>query len=391
MTLVKRREFITLAGWVGLTALSGCAPLRDKDSSSNFTSDPDLKKKHYPIVLSSNENPFGPCQEALKAGIRAVSMSSHLYTREQKDQLTHELADFHGLSSKEILLGCGAIELLKIAVDVFSSVRKPPIISDPVYEAINYYAGLRYIGAEKIAVKTEDAGHDLQRMLEAAYSYEGMLYLCNPCNPTGMIIDKKRITEFIDMVPEGVVVVVDEAYAEYVGPEFFSCMDLVRSGASNLIVVRTFSKIYGLAGLRVGYCAGNEKLIRAMAGHRLWNNINQAGLAAARAALKNQTWVDTMRRENERTKIYFCSGLKELGIDYIPSSTSFVLMSAGRSWEETHSYLYLKGSIVAGRKIPSLPGHIRISLGSREDMDHVLSVLQDFQSLNDPKISRAVI
>jgi len=390
MNQLKRREFITLAAGAGAAVLTGCTAEKSRQTLLDHSLAEPVKNR-FPIVLSSNENPFGPCPEALEAASRAVFNSSHLYAREKRDQLSREIADFYGLNSSEILLGCGAIELLKIATDVFCSARKPPIISYPVYEAMDYYAGLRYIGAERIPVKTEDAGHDLMRMLEAAYRYEGLIYLCNPCNPTGVTIGKERITEFIDLVPEGVIVVVDEAYAEYVGTDFFSCMNLVRSGAPNLIVVRTFSKIYGLAGLRVGYCAGNEELIRAMAGHRLWNNINQAGLAAARAALENQTWLEKMRRENELTKNYFCSGLKELGIDYIPSSTSFVLMSAGRSWEETHSYLYLKGSIVAGRKIPSLPGHIRISLGSRGDMNHVLSVLKDFQSLSDPKNSGVVI
>jgi histidinol-phosphate aminotransferase len=380
MTMVNRRDFITLAGCISLTALSGCSPVREKSPLNAEIANHASEINRFPIVLSSNENPFGPCPEAVEAASRAVLNSSHLYAREKRDQLTRDLAGFYDLDSKEILLGCGAIELLKIATDSFCSVRKPPIISSPVYEAIDYYAALRHIGPEKIPANTMDGGHDLFRMLEAAYTYQGLVYVCNPCNPTGTIIDKKTMTEFLDYVPDEVVVVVDEAYAEYVGPGFFSCMDFVRSGTPNLLVIRTFSKIYGLAGLRVGYCAGNEELIRFMAGHRLWNNINQAGLAAASAALKSQYWVEKVRRENDRIKRHFCTGLDEADIDYIPSSASFVLVSAGMTWEETHSFLRLRGGIVAGRRIPAMPGHVRISMGSMEDMDHLLSVLRDFKS-----------
>ena len=379
MDQIGRRKFLTLGACAGAAALAGCTAQRSGQALlDNSLAEP--VKKRFPIVLSSNENPLGPCPEAAQAASRAVLSSSHLYAREQRDQLTRDLAEFYELDSREILLGCGAIELLKIAADSFCSVRNPPIISSPVYEAIDYYAALRHIGPEIIPADAIHGGHDLFRMLEAAYTYQGLLYVCNPCNPTGTIIDKKTMTEFMDFVPDEVIVVVDEAYAEYVGPGFFSCMELVRSGTPNLLVIRTFSKIYGLAGLRVGYCAGNEELIRFMAGHRLWNNINQAGLAAAGAALKNQYWVEKARRENDRIKRRFCAGLDAAGIDYIPSSASFVLVSAGRTWEETHSFLRLRGGIVAGRRIPAMPGHVRISLGSMEDMDYTLSLLRNFKS-----------
>ena len=264
MTRLGRRMFLTLAGSAGLSAFSGCIGEKNPDSGTFAHYPSTLEKKRFPIVLSSNENPFGPSPEAVEAGINAVRNSSHLYSREHRDRFSRDLADHYRIGQGEMLLGCGAIELLKIATDVFCSPRNPPIISEPVYEAMDYYAGLRGIRPIKIPVRTIDMGQDLQVMLDAASSRDGLIYVCNPCNPTGRLIKKKELTDFIRQVPEGVITVIDEAYAEYVGPEFFSCMNLVRSGAPNLIVVRTFSKIYGLAGLRVGYCAGNEELIRAM-------------------------------------------------------------------------------------------------------------------------------
>ncbi|EFI35546.1 aminotransferase class I and II [Desulfonatronospira thiodismutans ASO3-1] len=376
-----RRDFLSLAAASGLVVLAGCATRqKDIETVNNADSSPLWQQDKKTIVLSSNENPFGASPAAMEAGMKALRDNASLYARENKDRFLNDLADFYGLDPGQILLGCGAIELLKIATDVFCSSKSPPVISDPVYEAISYYAPLRRIWPKRVPVKTRDAGHDLGTMLEAAKSYKGMLYVCNPCNPTGTLIGEKDLSQLIKEVPRETVVVVDEAYAEYVGSGFFSCMDLVRAGTPNLLVIRTFSKIYGLAGLRVGYCAGAKNIIQAMSGHALWNNINQAGLAAAHAALYEQSWVDKMCRENKRTRRNFCAGLEDLGIEYIPSRTSFVLLSTGRSWEETHNYLLLKGGVVAGRKIPSLPRYIRVSLGSDKDMEHVLSLLKNLQS-----------
>ncbi|HDR14930.1 MAG TPA: aminotransferase class I/II-fold pyridoxal phosphate-dependent enzyme [Desulfobacteraceae bacterium] len=377
---IGRRKFVALAGGACAAAFAGCIRFPGKASVPNVQLI-GAGKAQFPIILSSNENPLGPCPSAIEAGSKSVAVSSHRYAREQRDGLIMDLAEFYRLSRDQILLGCGAIELLKIAVDVFCSSDKPPIISDPVYEAIDYFAGLKHVHPLKIPAKSHDTGHDLEAMLEALYSRGGgMVYVCNPCNPTGGVLDSEELADFIVKAPRDVVVVVDEAYAEYVGPDFLSCFDYVRSGMPNLLVIRTFSKVYGLAGLRVGYCAGSRELLGAMAGHRLWNNINQAGAAAAREALNDQDWVERVRRENKKAKQMFCAGLKKLGVDYIPSKTSFVLLSARRPWEEIYAFLRSHG-IIGGRRIPSMPRHIRLSIGSSEEMAYCLKVLEKFVSL----------
>lgn len=359
-----------------MTALAGCARLAVPEPFP-AGKEPGAPVTGHPVVLSSNENPLGPPPSAVEAASNAVQTLSNRYAREQRDDLIHDLARFYGLDSNQVLLGCGAIELLKIAADVFASAGKPPVMSDPVYEALNYYAGLRYVRSVGVPAARAGTGHDLETMLSAVSIHGGMVYVCNPCNPTGTVLDKSELADFIRQVPGDVVIVVDEAYAEYVEPDFFSCIPLVRSGMPNLLVIRTFSKVYGMAGLRVGYCVGNSNLIAIMADHRLWNNINQAGAAAARAALRDRHWVEQVRRENRQTLRRFCVGLDRLGISYIPSCASYVLLTAGRPWAETYRYLKSRG-IIGGRYIPSMPLHIRMSIGSAGEMAYCLDVLQDF-------------
>lgn len=375
--MYNRRTFMTMAGGVSLAALTGCAR-KPGPAFYKVARDPLPVRDQFPIILNSNENPLGPCPSAIEAASRAVMDLSHRYAREHRERLVADLADFHSLNPDQILLGCGAIELLKIATDVFCSEGNLPIISDPVYEAIDYFAGLRHISPIKVPAGKGGTGHDLQAMLDAVYTSGGMVYVCNPCNPTGSVLGRKELVDFLRQIPEEVIVIVDEAYAEYVEPEFFSSLEYVRSGMPNLVVMRTFSKIYGLAGLRVGYCAGDRRLIGAMAGHRLWNNINQAGAAAAREALRDPSWADRVRRENEKTRSMFCRGLERLGIGYIPSRASYVLISPGVAWEEAHGHLKSRG-IMAGRKIPSMPLHVRVSIGSPAEMDYCIDVLKELR------------
>jgi histidinol-phosphate aminotransferase len=379
MKQIRRREFMAIAGGAGLAALTACTQVRMGLSSPGVSQNQGHEAaSSRPIALNSNENPLGPSKSAVEAGVKAVANSSHRYAIEQRDDLVMDLVRFHGLNPGQILLGCGAIELLKITADVFCSRGTPPIISDPVYEAIEYYAGLRVINPIKVPAGSHQNGHDLDAMLKAVRARGGMVYVCNPCNPTGGVLGKRDLNAFIRDVPGDAVILVDEAYAEYLGPEFFSCLDLVRSGIPNLLVIRTFSKVYGLAGLRVGYCAGDRRLINAMAGHRLWNNINQAGAAAAREALKDSRWSERVRRENEKTRETFCMGLEKAGIEFFPSKANYVLLSVGKPWEEIHGYLWTKG-ILGGRRIPSMPQHIRISIGSNDEMAYCLNVLEELK------------
>jgi histidinol-phosphate aminotransferase len=182
---------MAMAGGAGLAAITACAQGRMGLSSPG----PSHHQSHQPasslpIALNSNENPLGPCKSAVEAGVKAVANSSHRYALEQRDELVMDLVRFHGLNPGQILLGCGAIELLKITADIFCSPRTPPIISDPVYEAIAYFAGLRSINAIKVPAGNGEKGHELDAMLKRVHAGGDMVYVCNPCNPTGGVLGK---------------------------------------------------------------------------------------------------------------------------------------------------------------------------------------------------------
>lgn len=371
---LSRRRFIQLISGIGTGTLLGCAysPLHSSShGEAALVEDPKL---NFPFRLHSNENPYGPFPHAL-AAIQDIAAQSHRYTSDARVALREALAEHYRLDPRQILLGCGSIELLKIITEVFCSPSLPPIIAEPVYEAINYYASLKDTHPVKVPL-TKDFKHDLDQMVEACLKRESMVYICNPANPTGTILHKKAVKQFLDSVPEHIIVVVDEAYDEYVDrSDYESCIRYVKQGRPNVVVLRTFSKIYGLAGLRVGYAFGPKRLIRAMSSHRLWNNINQTGAAAALASFGDQHMVSAVRRKNAQVRQLFYEEVKKLNMEFIPSETSFVMINVKRASTEMIA-AFKEHHILIGRPIPSLPEHVRISLGTREEMKVFFNVLK---------------
>ena len=375
---LSRRRFIQLISGIGTGTLLGCAysPLNSSShSETGLTADQNVS---FPLRLHSNESPYGPFPQALEA-IYDSAQQTNRYTSDTRVALKNALAEHYRLNPKQVLLGCGSIELLKIITEVFSSPLVPPVIAEPIYEAIDYYASLRKIRPVKVPLNN-DFKHDLDRMAEACHKTARLVYLCNPANPTGTILSKKALKRFLSLVPENVIVVVDEAYAEYVGrSDFESCVRYVKEGRPNVIVLRTFSKLYGLAGLRVGYALGPKKLIRAMASNRLWNNINQAGAAAALASLGDKQMISLIRRKNAQVRKYFYEEARKLDLEFIRSETDFVMVNVNRSSAEIIA-AFKDHQILIGRRIPSLPEYVRITLGTRKEMIAFFNVLRNILS-----------
>lgn len=383
---LSRRRFIQLISGIGTGTLLGCAnnPLHSSSHrEAGFVND---RAINFPLYLNRNESPYGPFPQALEA-IHDIAPQANRYTSDTRVALRNALAEHYRLDPEQVLLGCGSIELLKITTDVFSSPLVPPLIAEPIYEAIEYYASLRKTHPAKVPL-TQDFKHDLNRMAEACHKRECLVYICNPANPTGTILSKKAIKRFLSLVPEHVIVAVDEAYAEYVDrSDFESCVRYVNEGRPNVIVLRTFSKLYGLAGLRVGYALGPKKLVQAMASHRLWNNINQTGAAAALASLGDEQMISVIRRKNAQVRNDFYEEVQKLGLEFIPSETDFVMVNVNRSAAEMIT-AFKEHQIHIGRRIPSLPEHIRITLGTRKEMSAFFTVLRDILKKSVSKIDK---
>ena len=371
---LSRRRFIKLISCTGAGAFFSYAYSPLYASSYDEAALIADRNINFPLRLHSNESPYTPFPQALEA-IHEIAQQANYYTGDTRFALRNALAEHYGLDPKKVLLGCGSIELLKIITEVFSSPLVPPVIAEPIYEAIEYYASLRKTNPVKVPL-TKDFKHDLDRMSEVCRKRQSIVYLCNPANPTGTTLHKGAVRRFLDLTPEHVIVVVDEAYAEYVDrPDYESCIRYVKQGRPNVIVLRTFSKIYGLAGLRVGYALGPTRLIQEMSSHRLWNNINQPGAAAALTSLGDQKMVSAIRRKTAQARQSFYDEMKKLNMEFIPSETSFVMFNCNRSSIEMIS-AFKEHQILIGRPIPSFPQHVRISLGTKKEMEVFFSVLK---------------
>ena len=324
-----------------------------------------------PTVLAYNENAFGMFPAARDAVVAAAA-NGNRYPKETSNALRDEIARHLGVDAEQVVLGSGSIEPLKIAVELFCDPRRGPVTAEPTFEAVVTYAGLDGITPIKVPL-TADHNLDLDRML-ASSAGAGLVYICNPNNPTANIVDKDALRSFLKDVPGDAHVLIDEAYHDWVdNPRYESCVRYVKEGR-NITVLRTFSKIYGLAGLRVGYAVTSKENAARMAARRLQNSLNTAGLAAARASLADQASATAMRERNKRIRAGFVKWLTEKGLKTIPSETNFVMIEIGKPVPPIIEALKARGFLV-GRLFPSMPTHLRVSLGTEDQMARFQPVL----------------
>src|SRR6266705_2794789 len=260
------------------------------------------------VRLSANENPYGPSPKALKAMNDAFNLSCR-YPDEHNDVLIDALAKLNGVNRDQILLGDGSGKILKLCAETFTGPKQGTlVVGDPTFEAIINNASAS--GAEVVKVPLTGAfNHDLPKMMDAAN--EGLIYVCNPNNPTASITPKNEVRDFITKTPRQTMILVDEAYYHYAdSPDYESVIPLVKDHL-NLIVSRTFSKIYGMAGLRCGYCVAQPETIKKMHGFQMWDSVNIMALAAASASLDDEAQVTNGRKMNSEAKSYTLSELEK--------------------------------------------------------------------------------
>jgi len=354
---LTRRSFV--ASSIGL-ALSSTLKAR---AGSNF--DEVIADKEE-LWLSRNESPYGLSPAAREAVRAAVEPKSFRYPVEEPKALEEAIAKRFGVEKENVLLGCGSIEILRMATETFCNSARAAVVAEPTFEAVVSTCPLVHARSIKINL-TSDYRHDLPRMLQASHG-AGMIFLCNPSNPAGTFIDKTDVERFVRKLPRGVVLLSDEAYADYVSrPDYESCLRYVKEELP-VVISRTFSKIYGMAGLRVGYAIGRKDLIKRMARRRLVNNPNQLATAAALAALKNDdTFVSRVRGLNNAVRDYVCQELSSMGLAFIPSETNFVMIGVGRPAKPLIEQLK-KRNVMVGRLFPSMPNHMRVTFGTMEEM-----------------------
>jgi len=327
-----------------------------------------------PVVrLSSNENPYGPSAAAVKAMTDGFSLAWR-YPDEYADMLADELARMNSVPVEQILLGDGSGEILKLCAAAFTARDKKIVIANPTFEAIARHAGVANAEVAKIEL-TPDYSHDLKRMLAAANG-AGLVYICNPNNPTASITPKAELSDFLAKLSPATIVLVDEAYHHYVETkDYESVIPLVKQ-YPNLIVARTFSKIYGMAGLRCGYCVTQRSNIGLMKTHQTWDSVNIMALVAALASVKDADHVPRGRKLNSEVKKSVCAELDTLGYHYIPSHANFMMIDLRREVRPVIEALRNRG-VEVGRLFPALPTFMRVTIGTSPEMKLFLSALKE--------------
>jgi histidinol-phosphate aminotransferase len=322
--------------------------------------------------LSQNENPLGMPAAARQAIIDAIG-EGHRYPR-LNATVAQRIAAANGVAPANVALGNGSAEILQMVIQgATAGGGARVILPDPTYEVARYAASMH---AEVVRVPLRaDHTHDLERMKEAAAAGPALVFICNPNNPTGTVTDADAVAKWILGAPERTWFLVDEAYYEFAGHAAYRTMVPDAIAQPNVVVSRTFSKIYGLAGVRLGYCIGHPDTVRCINAFAAGNNINHLAASAALACLDQPEFVRQSLQLNRRGLDRAYTVLDELGIEYIPSQTNFVMHRIAGDHAAYVAAMREEG-IITGRAFPPMQQHNRVSIGLPEEMERWAAALR---------------
>jgi histidinol-phosphate aminotransferase len=362
----SRRGFLgTITGAAALAILGlERRAMADRAPGDNMVTD-------YVGRLCFNENPLGPSPAALQA-IQESAEMAHRYPDWFAESLISRLASKYDVSATEVICGVGATEIIRFCAQAFGGPGTNVVVPNPSYgqfasDAEKYGSSVRYVDLD------EEYRVDLGAMLGAVDSDTAAVCVTNPNNPTATVVDASGLVDFVDELPNDVVAIIDEAYYDYMS-EYQSAVEMVRSGR-DVVVVKTFSKVYGLAGARIGFAIGRQSRISAMSAFRMYAMISRMSLEAAEEALDDDQHVaDTVELANQ-TKEYCFGEFDRMELEYIPSVASFFMVDVGQNAEPVRSALASRGIYV--RTGWGMPNHLRVSTGTMEEMVDFIAALED--------------
>jgi histidinol-phosphate aminotransferase len=356
--LFSRREFARLAALlVGGSALpfyNEAALAQDIKAIGNIPADA--------IRLHTNENPLGPCPAALEA-IRRLLPQGGQYHFDQTTAFVEALAASEGLPTSHILPTAGSSDPLHRAVLAFTSPSRPLVVADPGYEAPGRAA--TFLGAKVIPVPLrKDYAHDCEAMAQADRA-AGVIYICNPNNPTGTVTRKEDMDYLVANKPRDCIILIDEAYLHF-STSATSALEHVTAG-KDVIVLRSFSKLYGMAGLRAGAALARPDLLEKLRGYGGLGFLPLTGTVGATASLKEKTLVAERRQIVTDIRQDLAAWLDKRGVAFIPSEANMIMIDCKRPGREVATAM-LQHKIAIGRSWPSLPTHVRVTIGTRDEM-----------------------
>lgn len=383
---LSRRSFITAVGagsvgaWTapliqarGLEASRSVAPVLqgvdERKADRRLAAQPGM------IRIDSNENPVGPGERAL-AAIHAALDTSNRYPVLGEDDVKEAIAKLQGVPADLVMLGCGSGEILRSAVQAFTSKDRAYVAPAPTFEAPGNYA--KFIGSPVMDVPVDaKLAADLDALASAARG-AGLLYLCNPNNPTATVHTKADVTAFIKAVnaasPE-TTILIDEAYFEYVDLAGYGTLIPLAVQNPRVVVARTFSKVYGMAGLRLGYAIGTKDTLAKMAGFQLGSNTNQLVLAAAAVSLADPAHIAAEVKRNEEVRAFTRKFFAGLGLKISAGQANFMMVDVGRE-AKAFKAACLAQKVAVGRPFPPLTNQARLSFGTMPEMQKAVEVFR---------------
>lgn len=323
------------------------------------------------VKLNSNENRYGMSAKA-KAAMKAVVDGENYYPDPVGTSLKEKLAAYHGIKPSNIVVGNGSSTILEAIGNVFVCPGDEVITCVPTFMV--YLMIVSQNGGKPVCLPlTEEKRFDLQAIRNAVTDKTKMILICNPNNPTGTVVDSEELEEFILSMPDHIITVIDEAYIDF-AEEGKCCSMIPLINRKNLIITRTFSKIYGLAGARVGYAVANEEICRFLGGRIMIFNINKAAIVGAEEALADREFYEMCRRGHQEGRVYLTEEFRKLGFTVYDSQSSFLYMEAPEGFPaaEINEKLREKGFL-----INMSPESIRISVGTMEDNRGLVACLKE--------------
>ncbi len=326
---------------------------------------------NQPIKLSSNENPYGPSPVALQAITHHTSLGNR-YPFNAADELQSSVADHCGFNKSEVILGAGSSQLLQLLGQWAMFKNLAITYVSPTFEILPNMVKRLGGKVNKIPLG-QDFNYDLEQIDEVAKKKPGIVYLANPNNPTGIKTPKNDLREFCRTVTRHSYLIVDEAYIEYADKND-SLIDEVKNN-DKVIILRTFSKIYGLAGLRIGYLIAQDQLIKELNDHRIWSNdsLSIVGIVAAQASLEDTKYIQSSKAKNNQVRQKTVMALGSIGITPFLSATNFVFFKSPRS--EDLKSLLLKQNVNIGQLEYNKEKYARVTIGTDAEMENFINHL----------------
>lgn len=333
----------------------------------------ELGLKHI-AKLSSNENPYGPSPKVFEA-IQSELPNLSMYPERSFIDLLEAIAEANGVEVDNIVVGHGSETIIQIIPQLFINQGEEVILAEATYG--RHAEASMLMGAKLVEVPMKNFRFDLEAMADAITDKTKLIWICNPNNPTGSIVKGYELSKFLARVPDDVIVVFDEAYQEYVDdPDYISGLEFLKKGYQNVVVLKTFSKAYGMAGIRLGYGIVDSEIKHLLDTVKEPFNLGRIPIVTGPAAIRDKEWLKKCVEDTLKEKQYFYDEFFALGFEIVPSCANFVLVDVKQDAQDLFERLMRKGVLVRPATGWGYSTHIRVTMGTHQDNEKFIKELK---------------